>query len=68
MCADPKTSHEDRVLLKELYDKGMEKDEDIDNDVKHNPNSLKTSIFTKSQSIIQEITRFKDSEFSTKTA
>jgi hypothetical protein len=29
---------------------------------------LKTSIFTKSQSIIQEITRFKDSEFSTKTA
>jgi len=37
MYADSKTPPEDKILLGELINKSLEKDEDIDQTVKYNP-------------------------------
>lgn len=63
MFSNPKTSAEDKMLLNEIIKKSMEKDEDIDPTVKYNPGSLKTSVFTKSQSVVQELMKCKNGVF-----
>jgi len=40
MLGDPKLSLEDKNLLNELVGKSFEKDEDVDKDVRMNPNTL----------------------------
>ena len=40
MLGDPKLSMEDKNLLNELVGKSFEKDEDVDKDVRMNPNTL----------------------------
>lgn len=66
MHANPKTSPEDKILLEELIHKSLEKDEDIDPTVKYNPGSLTTSVFTKSQSVVDEVIKYSDGAFSGK--
>lgn len=66
MHADPQTSPEDKILLEELIQKSLEKDEDIDPTVKYNPGSLKESVFTKSQSVVNEVIKYTDGAFAGK--
>ena len=41
MYANPKTFPEDKMLLGDLINKSLEKDEEIDTNVKYNPGALK---------------------------
>lgn len=66
MYANPKTSPEDKMLLGDLINKSLEKDEEIDTNVKYNPGALKWSVFTKNQSLIDGVIKYADGQFSGK--
>lgn len=67
LYADKDTPFEDKILLKELMGKSMENDEEIDSNVKMNTYCMDGSVFTKSQSVVEEFIRFQDWEFKGKT-
>jgi hypothetical protein len=56
---DPKTSVEDKILLKQFIDNSLEKNEDVDQDVLKNRTALSGSVFTKSQSVVEKVIGFK---------
>lgn len=60
---DPQTPIETVYLLKEIEKRSLEKDEDVDPDIKMNGYGLEQNILAKNQSLIDEITDFQDGKF-----
>lgn len=60
---DPKTSGETKEILTEIESRSLEKDEDVDPEVKMNWSGLEQNILAKNQSLIWEITDFQNWEF-----
>ncbi len=64
--ANPKTSSEDKKLIKEFLDNSNEKNESLDGDVRDNPYAMSWSILTKSQSVVDQMMKFDNSGFAGK--
>ncbi|AHB41745.1 hypothetical protein P148_SR1C00001G0958 [candidate division SR1 bacterium RAAC1_SR1_1] len=60
---DPRTPIETIYLLKEIEKRSLEKDEEVDPDIKMNGYGLEQNILAKNQSLIDEITDFQEGKF-----
>jgi len=68
LSQDPKLSPDDRALLQEYIILWNEKDEDIDPDIKMNPNAVSRSPFTKCETVVRSLMKYSESEFEWKNS
>ncbi|MEI6425778.1 MAG: hypothetical protein WCO66_00325 [Candidatus Absconditabacteria bacterium] len=60
---NPSTPNDIKQILGDLIDKSLEKNENLDKEVKENSKSLQQNILTRNQSTIDEVISFKDGSF-----